>query len=305
MKSRIFWIIQLFIYCGLFVPTHGITADRILCDKFSIIAKINDRTLTYSLETDLPDSANVVVTISRSYSRKDVRNINSKDYYNSKKTVGQLRYINIVKIDDNQWCQTLAKQQKLMSRMSNPFAVDKVNDDVSISITFHVNQEDPIFEKQNQNVSGKMIDEKNPVRSIRVEKKIRLPLAIKYDPANIPQEIEVAIPKQVPDSEPLPAAIKPSQSKYVFPDKYNENQRSVTSGGSTACLSKSLIEDMVKFAAAGDKESFASYIQTKKCIVLKDGIEVTVMEYPGMFGGYTKFAYHGAILWTTDNGIKF
>ncbi|MFH0995764.1 MAG: DUF4352 domain-containing protein [Pseudomonadota bacterium] len=204
MKARIFWIIQLFIYCGLFVPTHGITADQILCDKFSIIAKINNRTLTYSLETDLPDSANVIVSISRSYSRKDVRETNSKDYYNSKKTVGQLRFVNIVKLDDNQWCQTLAKQQKLMAKMRNPFGVDKVNDDISISITFHINQEDPRFEKQNQNVSGKMIDEKNPIRSIRAEKKILLPLAIKYDPENIPQEIEVAIPKPLPTSNPPP-----------------------------------------------------------------------------------------------------
>jgi hypothetical protein len=117
----------------------------------------------------------------------------------------------------------------------------------------------------------------------------------KIDP--IPTENIPNVPKTYPTTKPL-------HSKYVTSDKTADG-RLVTNGGQIACFSKDSVEEMVTFAVAKDKSSFESYIKLQKCLVLKDGIEVTVMEYPGMFGGYTKFAYHGVMLWTTREGIKF
>lgn len=95
---------------------------------------------------------------------------------------------------------------------------------------------------------------------------------------------------------------KPSQTEKPI---RNEAGTGITVKDHVACLFKNHLDDMMKFAGARDKASFNAYLNQKKCIVLKGNDKVTIMEYPGMFGGHTKFAYHGVNLWTTHDGITF
>lgn len=79
-----------------------------------------------------------------------------------------------------------------------------------------------------------------------------------------------------------------------------------TVDGSIACHSSSDLDDMVKYSFAKDYDSITVYMKTGKCISLKGGIKVTVLERPGGFGGgKVQFAYKGEKLWTTRDGIKF
>ena len=151
-----------------------------------------------------------------------------------------------------------------------------------------------------------MINEKNTIRAIKTEKNIYLPLAVKYDFEKFKKAIAIEPTKQSNTNPNQSAKPAKNQPKHKYSSTYtDENGTGITVGGQVACFSKVNLEDMEKFVVAKDKSSFDSYVNLKKCMILKGGDKVTVMEYPGLFGGFTKFAYHGVMLWTRRDGIAF
>lgn len=87
--------------------------------------------------------------------------------------------------------------------------------------------------------------------------------------------------------------------------KYDKPVITKTVGDRVACFLRSDLSDMMKFVVASDRDSFASYVASRKCLILKDGIQVTVLESPGFLGSETLFAYNGMKMWTTRDGIKY
>ncbi|MFL1405401.1 hypothetical protein ACJO2E_08670 [Marinobacter sp. M1N3S26] len=77
-----------------------------------------------------------------------------------------------------------------------------------------------------------------------------------------------------------------------------------TVGGKIACITKAWYDDFVKFAAADDLESIEVYMEQKRCFQLKDGMTVTIMEYPGMLGGVWEVAYRGQKFYVQREGIR-
>lgn len=78
-----------------------------------------------------------------------------------------------------------------------------------------------------------------------------------------------------------------------------------TNDGYVACLSEALLDDVTKFVTANDKASLQAYLDSKKCIIIKGGLKVTVTESPGMFGGKTGFVFQGLKLWTYREAINY
>lgn len=78
-----------------------------------------------------------------------------------------------------------------------------------------------------------------------------------------------------------------------------------TKGGDAACIKKEWLDDLFSFVAAGDKDSFQAYMDSKKCIILKKGLRVTVTESPGMFGGIAGFVFRGYKFWTAREALKY
>lgn len=74
--------------------------------------------------------------------------------------------------------------------------------------------------------------------------------------------------------------------------------------GSIACLSREWFDDFVKFAAAKDMGSIEAYVNARKCFPLKDGMTVTVIEYPGMLGGVWEVAFRGQKFFVQREGIR-
>jgi len=62
---------------------------------------------------------------------------------------------------------------------------------------------------------------------------------------------------------------------------------------------------MSKFAAAGDRASFDSYLNSQKCTILDDGVSVTVTDPPGIFGTIAGFVFNGVKLWTVREGLDY
>ena len=81
-------------------------------------------------------------------------------------------------------------------------------------------------------------------------------------------------------------------------------QNHVTVGGYPACFSEQWFDDAIKFLVNKDHASLQAYIDSKKCVILKDGLPVTIVEYPGLFGGVTVAVFQGVRFWTNREAIK-
>lgn len=77
-----------------------------------------------------------------------------------------------------------------------------------------------------------------------------------------------------------------------------------TVGGKLACLNAGWYDDFVKFAAAKDEASMEAYFESRKCLQVKGGLKVTVIEYPGMLGGQWVVAFQGQKFVVQREGIK-
>ena len=62
---------------------------------------------------------------------------------------------------------------------------------------------------------------------------------------------------------------------------------------------------MTKFIIAEDYESINAYVSSKKCLSIKGGLTVTILESLGMSGGKTSFIYKGIKYWTYRKAINF
>lgn len=79
----------------------------------------------------------------------------------------------------------------------------------------------------------------------------------------------------------------------------------ISKGGHAACLKKEWLDDVVSFVVAKDMGSFQAYLDTKKCLVLKEGLRVTITESPGMFGSTTGFVFQGIKFWTVREAFDY
>ena len=114
-----------------------------------------------------------------------------------------------------------------------------------------------------------------------------------------------SVEKKPPPLKP-PAPI-PSQPAVKSVDKTREYQfpRCTTNDGYVACLKEEWLDHMTKFVIAKDYDNFNAYVSCKKCLVIKGGLPVTVIDSPGMFGGKTSFIYKGIKFWTYREAVNY
>ncbi len=72
-----------------------------------------------------------------------------------------------------------------------------------------------------------------------------------------------------------------------------------------ACVKKKWIEDMQKFMETKNKEWFRNYINNRKCLFIKGGLKVTIIEPPGIFGRFVGFKYDGKEYWAFKDSIIY
>lgn len=80
--------------------------------------------------------------------------------------------------------------------------------------------------------------------------------------------------------------------------------KATTVKDAVACFNKESLQEMQQFVVSKDRDSFNAYIRTGKCVILKEGLDVTVIDSPGMFGGTAMFIFQGIKLWTPRHGLK-
>lgn len=74
-----------------------------------------------------------------------------------------------------------------------------------------------------------------------------------------------------------------------------------TKSGYFACTSEESFKDMTKFKIAKDYDSMQAYIQRNKCLLLKKGVAVTILDVS--FSGTSQFAFQGVKFWTNTEAL--
>ena len=131
--------------------------------------------LQFWLDTDLPYDTIVIVRVSRPYWIKGSSGTYFGSYYGQSRSVLRLRTPVTVILDDNEWRKQLEKKHELIESGGEPLQVSKVSDEVELSLTVPINQDNPAFGRKNVNLEGTMVTSKQGFKIIREERMFLVP----------------------------------------------------------------------------------------------------------------------------------
>lgn len=147
---------------------HAPEPAGIVCDQFELSWELDGDDLLLSVDTDLPDEAELSVSVGRSYHQVGGEEEYSRDYLSVFESVSRWRTPNRVPLDADEWRASLAAHQGEMARIDAAtretgivegytnlaFEVASISDQVEIRALLHLNQDDPRFGRGNSNLSG-------------------------------------------------------------------------------------------------------------------------------------------------------
>lgn len=157
--------------------------EKITCEKFEAVQSIEGEILKLSLDTDLPDYTNIMVSVSRSYKEKgDTESTYSIDYFQEKSNVKKWRSQQEISISDKVFRHNLQEKMNEMSQLGMPFQTSTISKQIEVSFVVPVNQSNPIFGNRNENLQSALVSPSG-LRTISKEEMINKPLGSKV--ANI------------------------------------------------------------------------------------------------------------------------
>lgn len=149
--------------------------NEIVCNKFDVSYELQDNTLIVSLDTDLPEFTELMVSVSRNYTEVGIDSIYSMDYYNEKMTVKSILQSLEIDIKDEIWIANSEKHRKEMDAMNLGYEIEKIDDNISINLVVPVNQLNTAFGDNNKNLVGGKVNETG-LRVVRDQKILSLPM---------------------------------------------------------------------------------------------------------------------------------
>lgn len=164
----------LFVLCIIMVGWTT-AALGVVCNKFKIVTNVTGSMLELSVDTDLPDNTDVMVSVSRYYFEKGNKEEQSVEYFSEKGKIGKWRSKQKISLDADMWKSALKEKQKELARIGLGFDVSSISDKITIQMIVPINQADPVFGKQNSNLAGKAV-KTSGLRIVEDEVKIKYPL---------------------------------------------------------------------------------------------------------------------------------
>jgi len=110
----------------LTLAVPNIAQAQLVCNKFAIKHSIAATNLTVSLDTDLPDSTEIMVDVSRSYFEKGNPEEYPLSYVEEKSTVGAWRSAHQIDVSDPAWKLKLQERQKTTAAAGLGFVLGRV-----------------------------------------------------------------------------------------------------------------------------------------------------------------------------------
>ncbi|MFA5806573.1 MAG: hypothetical protein WC879_18230 [Melioribacteraceae bacterium] len=130
-------------------------------NQFALNYALENKALSISLNSDLPNDIEVILSVSRSYWEEGSSDEYSIDYISKKNTVGELRNGTNLLVDNSQWRSNLTSKQKELSSVGLGFDVSKISDNLEISaIVPLTNQPYPKFDNTNSVSDPQIISNK-------------------------------------------------------------------------------------------------------------------------------------------------
>ena len=149
---------------------------RIVSDRFSLRWELDGQELVLSVDTDLPDYGELVVSVSRIYYQVGEAEAYSQDYLSVFEPVSRWREPRRVSLDADEWRAKLeAEKERLRDIL--PFEVARVSDEIEIRAVLHLNQDDPRFGgRGNPSLSGAAVTSSPRRNLVEAETTVRFPL---------------------------------------------------------------------------------------------------------------------------------
>lgn len=152
--------------------------SALVCNEFNVVASMEGGFVSAHLETDLPDYAEIFVSVSRTYyERGDEETAYSLDYFSEKSTVGAWRRSRSISVDDGLFSTRIQERMDKMGSLGIPFEVAKIEEKIEVYFVLPVNQRNPLFGKGNANLQGLMVPETG-LRSINGTRILHKSLAV-------------------------------------------------------------------------------------------------------------------------------
>lgn len=85
----------------------------------------------------------------------------------------------------------------------------------------------------------------------------------------------------------------------------NPAYAAATKGGYPICFQKEWLDDLMRFLAADDRGSYEAYFNSRKCLMARPGVKVTIVEPPGILGTTTGVVADGVKGWTLREAIDY
>lgn len=167
-----------------------VSGQTIICDRFDPKAALQASKLTVSLDTDLPDSTQLMVSISRSYWAGTPSQEYPLDYLEARATVGEWRKPRVVNVDHAPWRRKLDDRVGVLAAAGAPHKVARIDSNLTISFTVPINQADPRFGRGNRNLAGKRVSTTG-LRVVRARVKVQHP----FNAAEQPRPAEFDRPR--------------------------------------------------------------------------------------------------------------
>lgn len=130
---------------------------NIVSDRFELQWEFHGTYLMLAIDSDLPDSTDLIVTVNRDYVQVGRPEAYSRDYFSERAKLSEWRTPRRVPIDDVAWKADLLAFQAAMARFPSDiaFQIGPIQDQIGVRVVVHINQSDPRFGgRGNPNLSG-------------------------------------------------------------------------------------------------------------------------------------------------------
>lgn len=151
----------------------------VVSGRFTLQWEIEGASLLLAINTDLPDTTEVIVSVERLYYEVGNDSAYSRQYFQERGRLSEWRDTRRIPIDDEAWKGDLKAHQERMAKLGSPlaFKIGEIEDQVLVSAVVHINQPAPEFGGHgNPNLSGATVLQSSNRNLIRREEKIDWPL---------------------------------------------------------------------------------------------------------------------------------
>lgn len=160
----------------------GSSERGVVSNRFALKWNLVGNRLSLEIDTDLPDAAEVIVSVDRRYYQVGSTEAYSRSYFSEKARISKWRTPQPVHIDDEAWKADLKAHQENMAKISSDvaFDIDRIDDQILVRAVIHVNQPDQRFGgRGNPKLSGAAVSRMGGSKNWKIvedQKEIELPL---------------------------------------------------------------------------------------------------------------------------------